>query len=131
MKALLDTAVFLWVIDGSEKLSRAAREAIEDPENELFLSTASIWEILLKAGKGKLLPDLSAEQQVLFLRTHIANLQLNILAVEMAHVLALASLPVLHRDPFDRLLLTQARVENLVLISGDSLVRAYGGDILW
>jgi PIN domain nuclease of toxin-antitoxin system len=85
----------------------------------------------LKAGKGKLLPDLSAEQQVLFLRTHVANLQLNILAVEMSHVLAVVSLPVLHRDPFDRLLLTQARVENLVLISGDSLVRAYGGDILW
>jgi PIN domain nuclease of toxin-antitoxin system len=56
---------------------------------------------------------------------------LNILAVEMTHVLALASLPALHRDPFDRLLLTQARVENLALISGDALVRAHGGDILW
>ena len=104
---------------------------IEDQNNDLFLSTVSIWEILLNAGKGKLLTDLSVEQQVLFLRTHVANLQLNILAVEMAHVLAVASLPVLHRDPFDRLLLTQARVENLVLISGDAAVRAYGGDILW
>jgi PIN domain nuclease of toxin-antitoxin system len=131
MRALLDTSVFLWVIDGSEKLSRAAREIIEDQQNDLFLSTISIWEILLKAGKGKLLTDLSVEQQVLFLRTHVANLQLNILAVEMAHVLAVAALPVLHRDPFDRLLLTQARVENLVLISGDSRVRAYGGDVLW
>ena len=93
-------------------------------------TTASVWEILLKVGKGKLLTDLSAERQVLFLRTHVANLQLNILAVEITHVLALASLPA-HRDPFDRLLLTQARVENLVLISGDALVRAYGGDILW
>jgi PIN domain nuclease of toxin-antitoxin system len=127
----LDTSVFLWVIDGSAKLSRAAREVIEDQNNDLFLSTVSIWEILLKAGKGKLLTDLSVEQQVLFLRTHIANLQLNILAVEMAHVLAVASLPILHRDPFDRLFLTQARVENLVLISGDAAVRAYGGDILW
>jgi PIN domain nuclease of toxin-antitoxin system len=131
MRALLDTSVFLWVIDGSEKLSLAAREVIEDQNNDLFLSTVSIWEILLKAGKGKLLTDMSVEQQVLFLRTHVANLQLNILAVEMAHVLAVASLPVLHRDPFDRLLLTQARVENLVLISGDAAVRAYGGDILW
>lgn len=131
MKALLDTSVFLWAIDGSEKLSRVARAAIENPDNELFLSVASIWEILLKAGKGKLLPDLSAEQQILFLRTNVANLQLNVLAIEMAHALVMASLPVLHRDPFDRLLLAQARAENMVLISGDAGVHAYGGDILW
>lgn len=131
MRALLDTSVFLWAIDEVERLSPAAREAIEDPDSELFLSTASVWEILLKAGKGKLLQDLSTEQQVLFVRTHISNLQLDILAVEIAHVLALATLPALHRDPFDRLLLSQARAENLVLITGDDGIRAYGDGILW
>lgn len=131
MRALLDTSVFLWAIDEVERLSLVAREAIENPANELFLSVASIWEVLLKAAKGKLFPGLSAEEQVLFLRTHISNLQVNVLAVEMAHVLAVAFLPPGHRDPFDRLLLAQARVENLALISGNTEIRAYGEGVLW
>ncbi len=131
MRALLDTSVFLWAIDEVEKLSRPARQVIEDPESELFLSAASIWEILLKAGKGKLLTDLSAEQQGLFVRTHAANLQLTVLAIEMSHVMAVASLPPLHKDPFDRLLVAQARVEGMTLLSGDRGILAYGDGVLW
>ena len=127
----MDTSVFLWAIDEVERLSRRARQVIEDPESELFLSVASVWEILLKAGKGKLLTDLSVEQQALFVRTHAANLQLSVLAIEMAHVVAIASLPLLHKDPFDRLLLAQARVEGMTLISGDSSILAYGDGVLW
>jgi PIN domain nuclease of toxin-antitoxin system len=131
MRALLDTVVFLWAIEQYERLSPRARFILEDPASELFLSTASLWEILLKASQGKLLLGMSAEQQVAFLLLHVEGLQLRMLPITTAHVLGIADLLPIHKDPFDRLLVAQARAENLILISKDPEVSAYGGFVLW
>jgi PIN domain nuclease of toxin-antitoxin system len=131
MKALLDTSVFLWAIDECERLSERSRQAIEDPETDLFLSVASLWEITLKAAKGKLLTGMEPTAQARFLQTHIRQLGVSLLPVESSHVLALVDLPPIHKDPFDRLLVAQARIENLTLISGYAYILAYPGATLW
>ena len=109
MRLLLDTNAFLWLMNEPEKLSSKARTACEDPDNELLLSTATAWEIQIKVQLGKLelddpLPDIIERQR----QRNNARL----LPIELAHIFALADLEHHHRDPFDRLLIAQARVES-------------------
>lgn len=122
MKLLLDTHVFLWYVTADPRLPPSFRDAIQDSSNEVYLSAASVWEATIKHGLGKLpLPippaDFFPQQRL----TH------NILSltVEEATMRALASLPPIHRDPFDRILIAQSIHYGLTLASVDEAVRAY------
>lgn len=129
MKFLLDTATFLWAIfDEKEKISRKALQALENPEHELFLSAASTWEIAIKYSLGKLeLQDDPAD----WLPRTIQKIGLKPLTITHQHTLAVTHLPFHHKDPFDRLLIAQAKSENLHLLSPDEIFRKYRVSVVW
>jgi PIN domain nuclease of toxin-antitoxin system len=123
---LLDTHAFLWAITDDRRLTPLARRILETAD--LFLSVASIWEIVTKMQLGKMpLPEAPSR----YLPRHVAALGARLLAIEAAHVLRLETLPLHHRDPFDRLLVAQSLEEKLPLLSCDVLLAPYGADIRW
>lgn len=128
MKLLLDTHVFLWWIADDARLAARARSFIADPESELFLSAASGWEISVKYRIGKLS---LAEPPEVFVPKHLSANSIQALPVRMAHVLRVSSLPFLHRDPFDRLLVAQSQLEGLPLVTADPLVSQYAVEVRW
>lgn len=128
MRALLDTHAFLWTVTDDRRLSPAARACIADGANELLLSAASMWEIVLKSSAGKLSLKGGAAH---FLEQQIQRAQLRCLPIAPEHMLRVASLPALHRDPFDRLLIAQAQAEKLPLITGDPAIRRYAVQVIW
>jgi PIN domain nuclease of toxin-antitoxin system len=128
MRLLLDTHTFLWFIIGSPKLSEKARALIEDTTNERLLSTASLWEIAIKHSLGKL--TLSQPFEILIPQQLERN-NVETLHVTMAHLSVVATLPFHHRDPFDRLLVAQAALERLSVLSIDSAFDAYAVERLW
>lgn len=118
MKLLLDTHVYLWSRTEPSRLAAKERAALRDPGNELFLSVASAWEIEIKRGIGKLdAPDDWMERTEEF--------GVKWLPVRAEHVRALRLLPPIHRDPFDRILVAQSRIENILLVTHDPFVRRY------
>ncbi|HLK56821.1 MAG TPA: type II toxin-antitoxin system VapC family toxin [Chthonomonadaceae bacterium] len=122
MRILLDTHIFIWWDSTPDQLSAEARRLCEDADNTLVLSIASVWEMQIKYQLGKLslhkpLPDLIRSQQ----QTN----GLELLPVQLEHVYALSSLPPHHKDPFDRLLIAQARTEGLALVSMDAAFQQY------
>jgi len=122
MKLLFDTGVFLWFIMGSPALADHARALIEDEANERFISVASLWEIAIKSSIGKL--TLTAPFDMLIPE----QLRLNgfeLLKIEIEHIAILATLPFHHRDPFDRILIAQAMVERMPIVSTDAAFDAY------
>ena len=128
MKLLLDTHVFIWWDSDPVKLSKKALALCSDPGNTLFLSVASAWEMQIKLQLGKMklgfpLPDIIKEQR--------KDNGLQVISVELEHVMALQSLPAHHKDPFDRLLIAQAQAENLVLVSKDKIFSNYQIDLVW
>lgn len=128
MKVLLDTHSLLWFIEGSERLSPTARRLIEDADNQPLLSMASLWEMAIKLSIGKLTLGQPFDMLI------PAQMRLNgiaLLQIEMAHVAAVAKLPFHHRDPFDRLLIAQAIVEQIPIVSGDPASDSYGIKRLW
>jgi len=128
MKALLDTHAFLWWVTDDIHLSSRARAIIADGDNELFLSAASGWEMAIKIRLGKLhLPDNPAS----FVFEQLKINTIEPLAVQMAHALRVYSLPRHHRDPFDRILVAQAQVERMPIITADPQVAQYDVEILW
>lgn len=127
MKLLLDTHVFLWAV-GNKQLSKAAASAFLDPENTLHLSAASYWEISIKLSLGKL--DLMPSWQVRFDQEIAAN-QIQWLEITKQHCWQVSVLPFLHGDPFDRLLIAQAQIEGMTLMSADSQIQRYSVPILW
>jgi PIN domain nuclease of toxin-antitoxin system len=128
MKALLDTHAFIWWDSNPAKLSTQARAACEDRTNVIFLSAASAWEIQIKLQLGKLNLRLSLEE-VIASQQKTNNIQ--ILPIALRHVLALKDLPSPHKDPFDRLLIAQANMEDAVLISHDPIFADYPVKVLW
>ena len=128
MKVLLDTHAFLWAITEDVQLSRRAREIFTAPTNELFLSVASIWEIIIKVQLKKLLLTKPA---VPFLRAQLANNNIHVLPITLDHVAQLEDLPVLHRDPFDRILVAQSLAEGWPLLSADPLLANYPTELIW
>jgi PIN domain nuclease of toxin-antitoxin system len=127
MKLLLDTHIFLWYASADSRLHPNLRDAIQNPDNEVLLSVASYWESVVKHALGKLsLPEPAA--------TYIPRLReahgISTLAVEEADISALASLPLLHRDPFDRLLIAQSLRNGATLVSMDREVRNYAVPLL-
>jgi PIN domain nuclease of toxin-antitoxin system len=128
VRLLLDTCTFLWVVGGDAALSTRAREAFADPDNEVFLSAASAWEIALKHRLGKLpLPAPPDE----FVPAQRAAHGIEPLPVDEEAALHVAKLPDLHRDPFDRMLVAQAIAGGLVLVTPDAPVRQYPVRALW
>jgi len=122
MRLLLDTCIFLWFISGDKRLSDSLREAICVPENEVFLSSVSIWESIVKYQLGKLpLPKPPAEYLPEQRRKH----HISSLPVDEGSVIHLSKLLPLHRDPFDRMLICQAIEYDLILVTTDNIIRSY------
>jgi PIN domain nuclease of toxin-antitoxin system len=130
VKILLDTHAFLWLIAGDLNLSPTARDIIEAPGNEALLSTASLWEMAIKVSLGKL--TLSFEDP--FAEAIGGQLRENgvaVLPLEITHVGRVAVMPFHHRDPFDRLIVAQALVENLPIVGRDQAFDNYGVQRIW
>ncbi len=128
MRLLLDTHTLIWLASQHEKLSEKARGLILDTENELFLSVASIWEMSIKASLGKLILQ-QPIAQIINEQIQINGVQL--INIESAHALGVASLPWHHRDPFDRLIIAQSQLENLTILGCDSAMNAYDVQRIW
>ena len=128
MKALLDTHVLLWWVIGSDRLSARARDVMLDPESELYWSAASSWELAIKVGIGRLtLP----EPPRIFVPRVLREQAIRPLGISHAHALAVADLPHHHRDPFDRLLVSQCALESLAAVSADEIFDRYGAERIW
>ena len=121
MRALLDTHILLWAVASSRKLSKAARLVIEDPENEVFYSPANLWEIAIKSALRR--SDFRVD--VAALHGALPESGFAELPIRAVHAVALAGLPDIHRDPFDRILVCQALTEPLVLITNDGTLAQY------
>ena len=128
MNLLLDTHTFLWFIAGDLSLSKAARSAIEDEGNNLYLSVASLWEIAIKVSIDKL--TLSEPFETL-IPEQLAENGIELLDISVEHTALIASMPFHHRDPFDRLIAAQTKVEQMTLVSADDAFDAYGVTRLW
>jgi PIN domain nuclease of toxin-antitoxin system len=126
VKLLLDTHILLWAAGKPEKLSEATRILLTTPENSLFFSAASIWEIVIKLGLGR--EDFNVDPHRL--RKMLVVHGYAELPVTAEHALKVDSLPLLHKDPFDRLLLAQARAEGMLLLTGDAAVSQYQKSVL-
>lgn len=126
MKLLLDTHLLLWVAEDSEKLPPAARRLVEDPGSELWFSVVSLWEVAIKAALNR--PGFRIDPRVL--RRELLDNMFVELPVTADHVLAVAGMAPLHRDPFDRLLIAQAATEGVTLVTKDAAVARYPGSII-
>jgi len=125
MKLLLDTHLLLWAAGQPNRLSAKARRLIDSPANELLFSAASIWEVAVKRGLGR--TDFQADPRLL--RRGLLDNGYSELPILSGHVVAIDSLPPIHKDPFDRLLVAQAVVEGITLLTADSMVVQYPGPI--
>jgi len=128
VKALLDTHVFLWSLLGDERLSAQARTLLEDARNDLFFSAASAFEIALKVTKGRL--DLPEPPEIL-IPSRLASFAFEALPISVDHAVRAAQLPPIHSDPWDRLLIAQAQIEGLPIVSADPLVAQYDVVTIW
>jgi PIN domain nuclease of toxin-antitoxin system len=126
MKLLLDTHLLLWAAGEPDRIPQTTRELLLDSANELYFSAASIWEIVIKRALGR--DDFRVDPARLR-KLLVANGYVE-LAIEAEHALAVEALPPLHKDPFDRMLLAQARTEGLQLVTADSQVQQYGSGII-
>jgi PIN domain nuclease of toxin-antitoxin system len=125
MKLLLDTRLLLWAAGEPRRLSKAARTLIGNPDNELLFSAASLWEVAIKRRLGR--EDFKGDARLL--RRGLLDNGYSELPIISDHVVATESLPLLHRDPFDRILVAQATVEGVTLLTIDSQVSQYAGPI--
>lgn len=127
MKLLLDTHTFIWWDSDPARLSAPVLATLRDPANEIWLSVASVWEIVIKTQLGKLTLRLPLGE---IIRHQQAN-GLRILPVSLAHVMAVQELPAIHQDPFDRALVAQANTEGAELVSADQVIRQYPVRVRW
>jgi PIN domain nuclease of toxin-antitoxin system len=128
VKALLDTHTFLWWNLGDPQLSAMACAFIAEGKNEIFVSAASAWEIAIKTSKGRLVLPESPER---YMANRMAHFGFLALPIQLSHALHVASLPPIHDDPFDRLLVAQSQMENLPILTADSEIARYPVEILW
>ena len=128
MKYLLDTNVWLWSLTATERINKAGLAILASGEQELYLSVASIWEVTIKAGLGKLrLP----EPPPRYVPSRLATQGIRSLSVNQNHALKVYELGKHHRDPFDRLLIAQAIVEDMTILTADSDFQKYSADVVW
>lgn len=128
MKLLLDTHAFLWWVTDDERLSQNARKRIAEPRNEVFLSAVSTWEIVVKASLGRLS---LVERLDRFVMRQLETNAFTPMPLQLSHAANVWALPDHHKDPFDRLLVAQALVEGLMLVTDDRQVRRYPVKIVW
>ena len=128
MRVLLDTHAFLWWVEDDRRLSTPARRVIADEATRVILSVVSAWEMTIKTGLKRLdaPDDIGAA-----IDRCVETVRLEVLPIELAHALDVRDLPNHHHDPFDRLLVAQARTESLALISADAILDAYGIERIW
>jgi PIN domain nuclease of toxin-antitoxin system len=128
MRALLDTHAFIWWVTDDPQLSSTSRTIIADSGNILFLSVASVWEIVIKTKSGKLtLPEPVEE----YIPNRLTLNRFESLDIQMTHTLQITTLPNIHRDPFDRILIAQSQVENLPIVTIDQKIAQYSVEIIW
>jgi PIN domain nuclease of toxin-antitoxin system len=128
VRLLLDTQCWLWWFSQPERLSEEAIEQIANETNEVWFSAASVWEIGIKVAIGKLpLP----EQIDDYISARMTQLGARSLEIKASHALRAAALPLFHRDPFDRMLIAQAQIENMILVSADSMFNQYEVSVIW
>jgi PIN domain nuclease of toxin-antitoxin system len=128
MKLLLDTNVFIWLNDAPHRVRERVMTVIANPDNDLFFSLTSIWEMQIKIQLGKLeLSDSLSD----ILKTQQVDNNLQVLTIDLKHIWSLENLPYHHRDPFDRLLIAQAQTEGMTLVSADGIFEMYDVDLLW
>jgi len=128
MRFLADTGIWLWSVGQVERLNQAARDVLTSPRHEIYFSAASVWEIAIKISIGKLQ---FPEPPHTLIPRETARLGLRALPVNQIHALAVSDLRAHHGDPFDRLLVAQARTEGLTLITADREIKQYPVEILW
>ena len=128
MKILLDTHAFLWWNEASPRLSKKALVLLSDPANTLLVSVVSAWELVLKTQTGKMR---LSESPSVYVPTRMAHYAMESLPVTLTHALACESLPRHHRDPFDRLLIAQATIEGVPIVTADQEFRRYAIKVLW
>jgi PIN domain nuclease of toxin-antitoxin system len=128
VKLLLDSHAFVFMCCDPDALSHSASTAMEDPANEIYLSVATSWEMQIKAALGKLrLRDAVCN----LVQVELGRGTVRMLPIELAHIDELSRLPPIHRDPFDRMLIAQARVEGLSIVTRDGQIRRYPVDTVW
>ena len=128
MRLLLDTHTFLWWVTDDARLSSQARALIADNSNDLYLSAASGWEIAIKAQLGRLrLPEHAPQ----FVMAQLALNAIQVLPIQLHHALHVFTLPLHHRDPFDRLLVAQSQLEDLPLVTADTRISDYAVNVVW
>ena len=128
MRLLLDTVTFIWLVEGSSRLSAPARDLIIDSANDAYLSAASAWEIAIKNGLGRLPLRVPPEQFVVEQRRRH---RLDSLPITEEAALQVGKLPNLHRDPFDRLIVAQAIAEGMTVVTPDRLIKMYPVRVAW
>lgn len=128
MKLLVDSHVLIWAADDPQKLTAKAQSLIVDPSNERLLSAGAVWEVAIKFSLGKLPLSLPFRQ---WMDKVIADLVLDLLPISLDHAERQTSLPWHHRDPFDRLMASQALIEDIPLISDDEIFDQYGVNRIW
>ncbi|AFZ55208.1 type II toxin-antitoxin system VapC family toxin [Cyanobacterium aponinum] len=128
MNILLDTHCWLWWLVEPEKLSQTAMATIQNNQNKLYLSVASIWEIGIKYKLGKL--DLPISPEILIPQQMQID-KISSLSISVAHALNASILPSYHKDPFDRMLIAQSQLESMTIISNDSMFNSYNVQVLW
>ena len=127
MRILLDTHIFLWFISGDSQLSIYTRDLIRDSDSEVYLSVVSVWESIIKYQLGKL--PLPETPEIYLTKQRHAH-QINSLSIDEASVAQLINLPLLHRDPFDRMLICQALQHGLMIATVDSTICTYDVDVI-
>lgn len=128
MRALLDTHSFLWFMNGDERLSGTARAILDDIENEVILSVASLWEIAIKTSLGKISLERNFEDLI---PQQLVSNEIGVLPIRLKHLSVLTDLPFQHRDPFDRLIIAQAMAEGLPILTRDPAFLDYPVQVLW
>jgi len=127
MNLLLDTHAFVWFMDGDKKLGTKAKKEIEDSDNQIILSIASLWEMSIKISIGKLELEKPFEDVISYVREK----GIEVLSINFEHTLLVSKLDFHHKDPFDRLIIAQAKIENLTIVSKDKLFDDYDIKRLW
>lgn len=127
MRFLIDTQILVWLIIESKKIPTKILNILENPENEILVSSVSIWEIAIKISINKL----SLPFELKYIINVIEKMNIKILEINIEHLINVAELPFHHKDPFDRLLISQSMIENISIISSDSSFQNYKVDVIW
>jgi PIN domain nuclease of toxin-antitoxin system len=128
MKLLLDTHAFMWWHSEPERIPKDTLILLQNPNHQLFISLVSLWEMQIKIQLGKL--TLKDDLETMIINEQQRN-NINLISITFAHILKLKELPSYHKDPFDRLLIAQAQIEDAILISRDSIFQNYDCSVIW